>query len=256
MQQNLLNLLGNSKDWEYGVSPTGLWLTSPSRADANLITDLYFEELVVTACKLGGKVQIYWGDRSQAPIEICDWMYSGKLQEIQEMTNFILPTGIQSVDTNANVASQPDEPSKLLWFANVAVSPILLTIANDLIENPRKAGVVRLSDELQVIMSDGCKILNPGHTVQEATNWRRSQFWHPQDLIDFRRECRQQLTPDGVTTLEFRWRSFDPDLGIDCSEPGNWLEFATRYRLFDGGDGDFYQICDNLGMREIEPVTV
>ena len=149
-----------------------------------------------------------------------------------------------------------DEPSRLLWFANIAVTPGLLAIANDLINNPRKAGVVRLSDELQVIMSDGCKILNPKHTLQEATNWTREQFWHPQDLIDFRRECQQQLNPDGSNDLEFTWRSFDPDLGISNSTPGNWLEFTTRYRLFDGGDGDFYQVSDNLGMREIEFVCL
>lgn len=46
-----------------------------------------------------------------------------------------------------------DEPSKLLWFANVAISPGLLLIANDLMNNPRRAGMTRLSDELQIIMS-------------------------------------------------------------------------------------------------------
>lgn len=156
--------------------------------------------------------------------------------------------------SNLDIVPQ-DESSQLLWFANIAVNPALLTIANDLMNNPRKAGVVRLSDELQVIMSDGCKILNPGHTLKEATNWRRYQFWHPQDLIDFRREVQQTLNPDGNNTIEYTWRSFDPDLGMHDQQQGNWLEFTTRYRLFDGGDGDFYQVCDNLGMREIQPVV-
>lgn len=145
-----------------------------------------------------------------------------------------------------------DEPSRLLWFANIAVTPRLLVIANDLMNNPRKAGVVRLSDELQVIQSDMNKVLNPGHTMQESCTWRRSQFWHPQDLVDFRRECEQQLNPDGNNTLEFTWRSFDPDLGMNDNRPGNWLEFTTRYCIFDGGDGDFYQLCENLGMREVD----
>lgn len=145
--------------------------------------------------------------------------------------------------------SQP-ESSNLLWFANVAVNPTLLTIAHDLMENPRKAGVTRTSDELQIIMSDACSVLNPGHTLQEATTWVRSQFWHPQDLADFRRECQQNLSPDGSNTLEFTWRSFDPDLGYS-NIPGNWLKFTTKYRLFDGKDGDFYQLCENLEMIEM-----
>jgi hypothetical protein len=158
-----------------------------------------------------------------------------------------IPASIAAL--NIELAPQ-DEPSPLLWFANVAVSPGLLIIALDLMNNPRRAGVVRLSDELQVIQSDMNKILNPGHTMQESCTWTRSQFWHLQDLEDFRRECQQQLNPDGSNTIEFTWRSFDPALGMDCNEPGNWLEFTTRYRLYDGGDGDFYQVCDNLGMRE------
>ncbi len=156
----------------------------------------------------------------------------------------------------SDLIAPQDEPSRLLWFANIAVSPVMLTIATDLMNNPRKAGVVRLSDELQVIMSDGCKLLNPGHSMKEATNWTRSQFWHPQDLIDFRRDCQQQLNPDGSNTIEFTWRSFDPDLGMSNHTPGNWLEFVTRYRLLDGGDGDFYQVSDNLDMKEIQLTTV
>ena len=144
-----------------------------------------------------------------------------------------------------------DEPNRLLWFANIAVSPGLLVIANDLMNNPSKAGVVRLSDELQVIQSDANKILNPGHTMLESCTWRRSQFWHPQDLVDFRRDCQQQLNPDGSNFIEFTWRSFDPALGMSNKTPGNWLEFSTRYRLYDGADGDFYQVCDNLSMKEI-----
>lgn len=143
------------------------------------------------------------------------------------------------------------KPSNILWFANVAITPNILAIANDLMENPRKAGVTRLSDERQIIMSDACKILNPGHTMQEATNWNRSDFWHPQDLIDFRRECQQTLSPDGSNTLEFTWRSFDPALGLRDRTPGNWIKFTTKYRLFDGEDGDFYQLCENLGMEEM-----
>lgn len=161
-----------------------------------------------------------------------------------------IPSAIASATQTITV---PDpSPENLLWFANVAVSPALLKLANDLMENPRKAGVTRVSDELQVIMSDACKVLNPGHTLQEATTWTRSQFWHPQDLIDFRRECQQNLNPDGSNILEFSWASFDPELGMSDRTSGNWLKFTTRYRLFDGGDGDFYQLCENLDMEEMK----
>lgn len=161
----------------------------------------------------------------------------------------IIQTSSGDIRIPANIAAPNvemsiiDEPSKLLWFANIAITPGLLLVANDLMNSPRRAGVTRLSDELQIIMSDGCSILNPGHTMQEATTWTRSQFWDAQDLHDFRREVRQQ----GETIFEYTWRSFDPD----DSNKINDLEFTTRYKLFDGGDSNLYQICENLGMREI-----
>ncbi|HYX17874.1 MAG TPA: hypothetical protein VE944_26645 [Nostoc sp.] len=161
----------------------------------------------------------------------------------------IIKNGSKEIRIPANIAAPNidpltiDEPSKLLWFANVAISPGLLVIANDLMNNPRRAGITRLSDELQIIMSDGCNILNPGHSLKEATTWTRSQFWDAQDLDHFRREVKQR----GEAAFEYTWRSFDPD----DSNKINDLEFTTRYKLFDGGDGNFYQVCENLGMKEI-----
>ncbi|WP_292788981.1 hypothetical protein [Nostoc sp. NMS7] len=159
----------------------------------------------------------------------------------------IIKTRAGDIRIPANIAAPNietsiiDEPSKLLWFANVAISPGLLLIANGLMNNPRRAGVTRLSDELQIIMSDGCSTLNPGHTLQEATTWTRSQFWDAQDLHDFRREVRQQ----GETVFEYTWRSFEP---TDPTRT-NDLNFTTRYTLFNGGDGQMYQLCENLGME-------
>ena len=226
MQTNLLNLL--DKNWEYGVSPNGVWVDLPSQVLANLFFDLYFNELTATAEKFKGKVEIFWGENHHNSIEVHNWMHQQKGEVTMTKT------------------------SNLIWFANVAISPALLQLAADLIENPRKASVIRMSDERQIIMHDESKTLCPGHTLQEATNWARPQFWHPQDLVDFRRTCRQNLTADGESTLEYTWRSFDPDLGMNDPRRGNWLEFTTRYRLFDGNDGNFYQLSENLGMKEIE----
>lgn len=72
---------------------------------------------------------------------------------------------------------EEEKKEQLIWSANFGTtSQALLRIALDFADNPAPRGVVRLSDELQVIMSDGCKILNSGHTLQEATTWRRPQF--------------------------------------------------------------------------------
>lgn len=223
MQTNLLRYLNNC---DYGLNPQGAWVRFPSKEYAELVTQIFFNDLTATADKLGGMVNISWGKGDKNAFQIYGWMN----------------------DSKENTMATPTD--SLLWFAKMPVSPGLLRLAVELMENPRKAGIVRVFDERQVIMHDETKILCPDHTLEEATDWARCQFWHPQDLLDFRNLCKQELTPGGQKNVEFTWRSFDPDLGMNNPQPGNWLEFTTTYQLFDGGDGHFYQVCDNLDMRE------
>ncbi|WP_026736101.1 hypothetical protein [Fischerella sp. PCC 9605] len=146
-----------------------------------------------------------------------------------------------------DVAPAESEPQNLLWFANVPVSLRVLTAANDLIQRPRRGGIVRLSDELQVILHDSISLSNPGHTMQEATNWRREQYWHPTDLEEFRRLSRAQ------NNIEFTWRSFDPALGMNDRTPGNWLEFTVAYQLLEDEFGESFHFFESRDWREIEP---
>ena len=70
-------------------------------------------------------------------------------------------------------------------------------------------------------MSDACSVLNPGHTLNGAVNWCRSDFWHPQDLQDLNIKLRDLPLTEPASSLNFsslpfvehRWTSFDPDLG-------------------------------------------
>ena len=88
-------------------------------------------------------------------------------------------------------------------------------------------------------------------TPGEATSRTRGQYWHPQDLIDFRRYCQQEISPG--TTAEFNYRTFEPELGIYDPTPGNWMEMRTRYRLLEI-DGQFYQVSENLEFKEMQEV--
>ncbi|MGG6264169.1 hypothetical protein ACQ4M3_01180 [Leptolyngbya sp. AN03gr2] len=199
--------------------------------------------------------KIAWNWVEDFELEFAYWALSmGKFEMIirSPEENISLPASFAigvSTEFAPEVLPQSNQPG-LLWFAHGPVPPALIDTVRDLSENPRCAGVTHLGSERQIIMSDACGVLNPGHTLSEATTWSRPQFWHPQDLIDFRKQCRLS------SNLEFTWRSFDPDLGLYDRRSGNWLEFSTRYFLIDGGKGEFYQLCENLGMREIDPPTI
>ena len=89
-----------------------------------------------------------------------------------------------------------------------------------------------------------------------ANNWSRPQYWYPAHLDAFRRECRQVLNDDGSNTLEYTYWACDAELGLFNREPGNWREFTAVYRLYNGGDGEYYQLAQNLGMRELVEAPV
>ncbi|MEO0966763.1 MAG: hypothetical protein AAFX80_00170 [Cyanobacteria bacterium J06639_18] len=148
------------------------------------------------------------------------------------------------------------QANNLLWFADVEVNPQLLNLAVDLIENPGKKGIVRLRDERQVILHDECKFSLLGKSTKVANNWSRPQYWYPAHLDAFRRECQQVLNDDGSNTLEYTYWACDADLGLFNREPGNWREFTAVYSLYDGGDGEYYQIAQNLGVRELVDAPV
>lgn len=207
-------------NWQLRPMLQGIRLLAPSSEEGILFFNGAKQLLKMSADRLTSAIEIAW-DGCSEPLRI-----EGLIAQPQ---------------------SVPDEPTRLLWVAHTPLTPTLLRVANELMQNPRRAGVVRLSDELQIIMSDACSVLNPGHTMNEATQWVRSQFWHPDDLAALRRATREH----GSKRFEFRWRSFDPDLGMHDRTEGNWLEFATSYELIVDELGSAYQIANNLEYRII-----
>lgn len=216
----LLNLLNDCSD--YGLSPSGgAWVRFSDFATADKITTAYYQDFLLTARKLSSAIQIFYGEES---FKIQPWM-----QTEEEMTETIIT-----------------QASNTLWFSpGLQIDIELLQLAQDLLENPRAAGVVNLKTERQVILHNQLACTLTSSTMENAATWTRGQFWDPQDLLDFRRYTRQEMSPG--TTKEFTYRTFEPTLGPFDNSPGNWLQQVTRYRI----QGD-YQLCENLDFKEIE----
>ena len=217
MKPSLLSLLAKENSWDFGTSPEGVWLASPNKQSANLIADVFFEDLTVTAAKLCGKVQIFWGDRTQKPIEINHWMY----QQTQKMTTqLLLPTGVQ--------------------IAQMRLSLPLVRTLFEFAENPEMlAGFVRLSDERQVCMTEAIAqiVTASGQDLEEVVTRRREEYWHPADLIEFNREWQQVLEPDNVqSTLEYTYRA------KVTPTSNQWRRWTTRFRLVQDDVGTAYHV--------------
>ena len=217
--RDILQVINN---YEWGLlTQGGIYLRCHSREEAFLIGKLFFDNLAVTASKLKNTVNILVGSRKI--LQIDEYMYTG-LREGTQMANE-------------------------LWFgADIGFHPNLIRLALEICERPRSAGIVRLSDERQVLMHDEATCTLKTATAQEATQWTREDYWHPQDLLEFRRICQQQ------ENFEHSYRTFMPTRGMLDTEPGNWQEITTSYQLFEI-EGVHYQLYETLGFRDIEAPT-
>lgn len=212
---SLLNLLSNH---EFGLSDQGAWVRLPEEK-ADFILNTCYQELLTTAQKLKGTVRV---NRTI----IYPWMQGDNLK----MANTI-------------------------WFGDIGVSFELYQLAQRLFEEPKSAAIVRLCDEKQIIIHDEGKCTLNFNDPKDASNWHRSEYWHPQDLVDFRARCQQELEPNNPNSVfEHTYRSFEPNLGMFSNETGNWLKLTTRYRLFDVGDGEMYQLGENIAIVEMNNI--
>ncbi len=123
--------------------------------------------------------------------------------------------------------------------------PLLAAIAYYL-ENPEiAAGIVSLKNERQCALSLACSQYMPsdGATVQQATNWRRGDYWHLGDLVDFRKESAQWSANDGEWH-DYGYRTFDPLLGVRSQD--GWSHYLNRFKLIADDEGNRFHICENL----------
>lgn len=224
-QASLLNLLANQSDWDFGLSSSGLWLTAPSQPSANLIVDLFFDDLAATAHKLKGKVQISWGDNN--PIEINEWMY-----EVQKMSNLTLPpTGIQIAQMRLTY-------------------PLIQTLVEFAEKPDMLAGFVRLSDQRQVCMTEAIAsiVASSGQDLEEVITRRREQYWHAQDLADFNRHWQQSLEANNPqSTIEYTYRA-----KVSPSSD-QWRKWISRFRLVEDDLGAIYHVGYTVGSEPIAP---
>lgn len=133
---------------------------------------------------------------------------------------------------------QEFEPLVQIFFADTSLPPMVLKAAAQKSEEEGRWGIVRLSDERQVVMSGGMAgVLLSGVGIDETTNWRRPEFWHLGDLEEFNRDWRRQLDTEGNGAIEYRYRIHKPG----SNDPWDW--YRSNYRLLRGEGQELYQIC-------------
>lgn len=234
--------------WGVSLSSDAFVLSAPSQPEAFNLAYFKPEALAEWALRFGrGVTLIKYPQCGNSPYRIPATMaYSANSPQV-------------IMNNETPLVLDPGNP--LIEVYCLALSPALYREMGWFLENPSQAGgIVRADDNQQVAMSYANakkdSDFTAGAGVKKAVKWKRSDYWHPQDLADFEREWRQKLEPNNPDSwMEFKWRSFDPDLGI--SSPNGWIEFANYYKLLVDDHGNTYHVSQNLGMRDIgQPVGV
>ena len=126
---------------------------------------------------------------------------------------------------------------------DMKLSQSLLSIIIRWIENPNiRGGIVRISDERQIVLTEASAALISGTDLVGATKRKRSDYWYLPDLEDMRCETKQR----GDSPFEFRWRGTD-------EQRYQWNLFVNSYYTVCDEFSNVYLISENVGYEQITP---
>ncbi|MBO3462123.1 hypothetical protein G7B40_031090 [Aetokthonos hydrillicola Thurmond2011] len=135
-----------------------------------------------------------------------------------------------------------------IQIAEMKLSLPILRVFGEFLEYPeRKSGLIRLSDERQIAVSESSRALFWDWTLEDAVMQRRSNYWYLPDLAEVKRLTQINLEPDNPNSrVEFSWR---------C--PGEtWRRYTNEYRLVTDAYGTVYQVSTSFGYEEISAPVV
>jgi len=142
-----------------------------------------------------------------------------------------------------------------LEIGQISASPEVLAKINWMSEHSDLVtGLTNVFTEQQSVMSGSSVALLTTTTLKQAVQRKRSEYWHPHDLMDFRlmtgelvRDLRNGVILPEDTRREVSWRC--------VSGSGKWRLITHMYETFIDEYGIAYQLSQNLGVDAIDVPT-
>ena len=145
--------------------------------------------------------------------------------------------------TKTKKMTKPLIATPSIWTGTCQLSRPLVDVISWFIETPNsKGGLVRLSDERQLLVSPAMAATVWDATPEEIVQRKMTDFWHPEDLHGLHQKIKQQ----GSTGFEHTWR------GVNKSKT-HWTRFTHHFRVIVDDFGTAYRAFTNLDMEAIEP---
>lgn len=206
--------------WEVKLSPEALILDTPSKAEALNFLDTAADVISQSAFKLKRRSVLIRYPNCSKP--------------------YRLPA------TSQEECLMPLPNSTGIQFPELLLPPELFPFVARWMENSEiKGGIVRLPDERQIILTNGCNqptfcIWGTATGVQK----KRPEFWFLPDLEKMRKKSQQE------SDFEFTWHSRiqRPD--------GSYAKFTHHYQSVTDSNGVSYQISENIGFEQVKELPI
>jgi hypothetical protein len=148
----------------------------------------------------------------------------------------------QKVTITKNM-TKPLIATSSIWTGTCQLSRPLVDVISWFIETPNiRGGLVRLSDERQLLVTPAMAATVWDATAEEIVQRKMTDFWHPADLHDLHQKIKQQ----GSTGFEHTWR------GVNKSKT-HWTRFTHHFRVIVDDFGTAYRAFTNLDLEAIDP---
>lgn len=145
--------------------------------------------------------------------------------------------------TTTKNMTKPLIATSSIWTSTCQLSRPLVDVISRFIETPNiKGGLVRLSDERQLLVTPAMAATVWDATPEEIVQRKMTDFWHPEDL----HELHQKLKQRGSAGFEHTWR------GVNKSKT-HWTRFTHHFKVIVDDFGTAYRVFTNLDLEAIEP---
>ena len=159
-----------------------------------------------------------------------------------EFTQVRYPGRINAVRIYAKQYKETLTMPQSLLFGTCEIPYELQRTVLEMGESSSAQGLIRVSDNRQLILSDGCKLTTPD--VSAMVSATRESYWNLEDLAEFDRRWRQELTPSGDwLTMTYRTHK----IGDSSSDR---RVYTNRFRLLLDASGNPYHLAECLEWRD------
>ncbi|NER26439.1 MAG: hypothetical protein F6J89_02130 [Symploca sp. SIO1C4] len=117
------------------------------------------------------------------------------------------------------------------------LSPELWQVLGEALDHPEwNFGLVERFTQRQIVTSASNAPVVMQSSLKDSVTWKRQEYWHPEDLLNYLRDSKQLLEPNNkqsILTVTYRTHENWQD----------WLEQTTQYRLIEDRFGRIYEVA-------------